>query len=667
MRLSLIFTIAATFLMAGVLCFVAAGYAVTAIEENSREAVLEKLDRNDLTWAEVDADGLQVFLAGTAPSEAKRFKAVSLAGAVVDAARVIDQMLVADTANITPPRFSVEILRHEAGITLIGLIPATTNREALLADVSNATKGAEIADFLNAADYPPPDNWEDALRYAVRSLKILPRTKISVSADRVEITAMAGSLQDKRQVETKLARTAPDNVLLSMSISAPRPVITPFSLRFLIENDVARFDACSVDSQTARDDILKAAVQAGLQGKLDCTIGLGVPSQQWGQAVVLSIAALDELGDGSITISDADISLVAAQGTSEAAFDTIIGKLDVALPEVFSLHAVLTPPEDNSTPITPEFVATLSPEGLVQIRGRVNSELTRTTVKSFARARFASDQVYVSTRIAEGLPESWPLRILAGLESLSYLSNGVVTVTPDSVDISGTTGNKEAGARVSGFLAEKLGDASQFSIDVTYHEALDPVANIPTPDECEAMIAKILVGRKIIFEPSLATIDASGAPIMDDIAEILKQCGEIKMEIGGHTDSQGREVMNQQLSQARAFAVLDELRKRRVLTSGITAIGYGEDRPIARNDSEAGREANRRIEFKLIRPKPVVEQQTGLESLEQPVAEQDATAAEATDTDTDTDTDTTDTTETTPDETTTTGDPNQEEPNDEQN
>ncbi|VAV91393.1 OmpA domain protein [hydrothermal vent metagenome] len=657
MRLSIIFTITATFLAAGALSIVAAGYAVTVIEDNSRKSVRDTLQDNGLTWTEVDADGLQVFLAGTAPSEAKRFKAISLTGTVVDAARVIDQMLVADTVHITPPRFSIEILRHDNGITLIGLIPVATDRDELLADVAKATNGVEVADFLNSADYPQPENWDDALHYAIRSLKMLPRTKISVSADRVEITAMTESLRAKQQVEARLARTAPENVSLSMDISAPRPVITPFSLRFLIENDVARFDACSADTEKARDEILKAAGKAGLQGNADCTIGLGVPSQQWGQAAALAIEALNELGDGSITISDADISLVTAPGVSEEAFDTVIGRLDGALPAVFSLHAVLTPPVDNNTPVIPEFVVTLSPEGLVQIRGRVNSDLTRTTVDSFARARFTSDQVYISTRVTEDLPDSWPLRILTGLEALSYLSNGVVTVTPDRLDITGTTDNKEVGAKVSSFLTEKLEDASQFSINVSYQKALDPMANIPTSDECEAMIAKILAGRKILFEPGSSTIDATAAPIMDDIAEILKQCGEIKMEIGGHTDSQGREVMNQQLSQARAFAVLDELRKRRVLTSGITAIGYGEDKPIADNDTEAGREANRRIEFKLIRPEPVKEQQTGLESLEQPVAEQDAAATKTTDAGTDAAADTA----------TDTGDQNQEEPHDEQN
>ena len=62
--------------------------------------------------------------------------------------------------------------------------------------------------------------------------------------------------------------------------------------------------------------------------------------------------------------------------------------------------------------------------------------------------------------------------------------------------------------------------------------------------------------------------------------------------------------------------MLNELRARRVPTSSFVAVGYGESEPIAENDTEDGREANRRIEFRLIRPEPVVERETGLEAIE---------------------------------------------------
>jgi OOP family OmpA-OmpF porin len=76
------------------------------------------------------------------------------------------------------------------------------------------------------------------------------------------------------------------------------------------------------------------------------------------------------------------------------------------------------------------------------------------------------------------------------------------------------------------------------------------------------------------------------------------------LEIAGHTDSQGSEDGNRALSQARAEAVLLALQGRRVEVSAMRAVGYGESRPIADNETEAGRDANRRIEFTLIGAAP---------------------------------------------------------------
>lgn len=599
MRLSTILAVAAVFLAAAVLSFIAARVAVGVIEESSRIAVRDKLDGNGLTWAQVDADGLNLFLAGTAPSEAVRFKALSLAGTVVDAARVIDQMLVVEQDRIEPPRFSMEILRNDSGVSLIGLVPAAMDRAAFLAEVEKAAAGAPMADFLEAADYPMPKTWRTVTAFALRPLKDLERSKISIDAGRVAITAMAGSAAEKADIEAQLARRVPEGVRLALDISAPRPVIAPFALRFVIADGAARFDACVADTEAARARIVAAATAAGLKGRAGCLIGLGVPSPRWAEAAEKAIAALADLGAGAVTFSDADISLVAADSVPQSRFDDVVGALQSALPEVFSLHAVLSEPPEETTAEEPEFTATLSPEGLVQLRGRVGAG-ERDLIDSFARARFSSDGVHMAARAAGDLPEGWSLRVLAALDALSRLSHGVARVSPDELSVSGATGKTDAGTTISGLLSEKLGKGARFSIDIDYIEALDPVASLPTPEECEARIAAVQQERKIGFEPGSANIDIDGAGVIDAIAAILKECGDITLEIGGHTDSQGREVMNQQLSLARARTVLNELRMRRVLAATLTAVGYGESQPIADNGTEQGREKNRRIAFRIV-------------------------------------------------------------------
>lgn len=615
MRLSSVFTISATFVAAAVLSLVAASFSVELIEDNSEIGVRNALDDNGMTWAEVEANGLQVVLAGVAPTEAVRFAALSTAGGIVDAARIIDEMEIKATAAIAAPRFSAEILRNDAGVSIIGLIPASTDRTAVLDRVTAISGDAPVTELIETADYPAPTGWEDALGFALTAMNRLPRAKVSVQAGRVAITAITDSAEEQSELEQELSNAAPPGLRVTLDIAAPRPVITPFTLRLVRNEDETHFDSCSADTIEARTRILNAARRAGLEGQVNCTLGMGVPSPNWSEAVEQAIDALTQLGEGSVTFSDADVTLVAAEGTAQSDFDRIVGELENGLPEVFALFAKLPKAADPDEG-PPEFVATLSPEGLVQLRGRLSDENLRNLADSYARAAFGSDNVYTAARVVDDLPASWPLRVLTGLEALSELSNGLVTVTPDMVVVSGNTGEPTASTNIASLLASKLGEAEEFDIRVTYLEQLDPVAALPTPDECEAEIAAIVAVAKITFEPGSATIDATALGTMDDIAEVLRICGDLKLEIQGHTDSQGREEMNLNLSQARAQSVLNELRARRVLTSTFTAKGYGEEFPIADNSDEDGREANRRIEFKLIRPEPSPPQsETTLESI----------------------------------------------------
>lgn len=602
MRLSSFFITGGIFAAAGVLSLVTANFAGSAVERASLTGVLSELDAEGLTWAEVDTNGLQVFLFGTAPDEAARFQALSAAGRVVDTSRVIDQMLVEEPEEIAAPSFSVEILRNDAGISVIGLVPASTKRKALIEDLRKTAGETEVMDLLETADYPAPEGWADALLFASAALKDLPRSKISISASEVSIKAMTESAEARSRLETALTRRKPETLRLALELSAPRPVISPFTLRFTIDDAGARFAACSADTEEARARILSAAAKAGVEGKATCRLGLGVPSRRWADAVEISISKLAELGQGTLTFSNADISLVAAQGTNQARFDRIVGELEAALPDLFALNADLPKPPEAQPEGIPDFVATLSPEGAVQLRGRLGSEQARVTADSFARALFSSETVYTAARVTEGLPADWTVRVLASLDALAMLANGAATVTPDRVVIAGKTGNPDASTQIADLLVAKLGEAAAFDIDVEYVEALDPIAALPTPEECEAMIVEVIGDRKITFEPGSARLDASAVDIMDELADLLKQCGDIALEIGGHTDSQGREIMNQELSRDRAQAVLDALRMRRVPTRSYTAKGYGETLPIADNGTEVGREANRRIEFKLLKP-----------------------------------------------------------------
>ena len=604
MRIIPVILSALAFAAAGVGAYFAAGLTVSWIENSSATAVEKRLALEGFDWASVQTDGLKVVLEGEAASEALRFKALAAAGQIVEAARVIDNFTITDSRPPVAPKFSVEILRNGKSISLIGLVPTKADNANFKDRVARIAGDLPVADFLETADYPVPDAWSSVISYGLLALERLEHSKISIGETQVTIEAIGESEAQKSKLLEELTRRTPADITSKIGISAPRPVITPFTLRFRITADGASFDACSADSPEAAVQILAAAKAAGLAEEATCRQGLGVPSPLWSKAATQAIAALAKLGGGSVTLSDADVTLTAPAGTDPTLFDTITSRLDGDLPEVFALNPILLvapeTPEDDAA--IPEMVATLSPEGQVQIRGPVISPRAQRTLQTFAYAVFGSEDVYLSTKLQDNLPEGWMVRSLASLAGLSKLNSGIATVSPNAIDITGLTGRRSAKTDIAQILIDRLGDGTEFELEVTYLEELDPLARMLNGTECVAEITDLASQNKIKFEPGSATLDGDSRDTVQAIAEVFERCLEAPIEIGGHTDSQGREEMNLNLSKGRAEAVLTALRGARVKLKSLTAEGYGETQPIADNGTEEGREANRRIEFRLVTP-----------------------------------------------------------------
>jgi len=109
------------FAIAGFFALLVSWAAVLLIERRTERAVRAALASETIDWVKVDADGLHLDLTGTAPTEAARFRALNIAGRIIDAARIRDGMEVPPDKAIEAPRFSVEMLRNDDGIQLIGL------------------------------------------------------------------------------------------------------------------------------------------------------------------------------------------------------------------------------------------------------------------------------------------------------------------------------------------------------------------------------------------------------------------------------------------------------------------------------------------------------------------------------------------------------------------
>lgn len=103
----------------------------------------------------------------------------------------------------------------------------------------------------------------------------------------------------------------------------------------------------------------------------------------------------------------------------------------------------------------------------------------------------------------------------------------------------------------------------------------------------------------ITFATGSADLNASFFSVLDSVALVLKEFDKTIIDVAGHTDSVGSDQTNQALSERRANTVAQYLRSKGVSDQRIMAVGYGESRPIASNDTPEGRQQNRRVELTL--------------------------------------------------------------------
>lgn len=104
----------------------------------------------------------------------------------------------------------------------------------------------------------------------------------------------------------------------------------------------------------------------------------------------------------------------------------------------------------------------------------------------------------------------------------------------------------------------------------------------------------------ITFAYDSADVAPAFQRTLDQVADTLGQYNQTYIDIYGHTDSTGSDAYNQTLSERRALSVADYLSGHGVQSARIATRGYGETQPVASNDTDEGRAANRRVEIKIV-------------------------------------------------------------------
>lgn len=163
------------------------------------------------------------------------------------------------------------------------------------------------------------------------------------------------------------------------------------------------------------------------------------------------------------------------------------------------------------------------------------------------------------------------------------------TATGASISLSGSV-EEATGAALRAAFGDVFPDGS------ISEDGLSVIASADVVGDLNALFA----ANPVQFAVGSAAILDESVPILDQVAASLAEAPALALEIQGHTDDSGSAEANQVLSQDRAQAVLDYLVEAGVSADRLTAVGFGEDQPIADNSTPEGQQQNRRIEFAIV-------------------------------------------------------------------
>lgn len=141
-------------------------------------------------------------------------------------------------------------------------------------------------------------------------------------------------------------------------------------------------------------------------------------------------------------------------------------------------------------------------------------------------------------------------------------------------------------------------NTSEAAIGVVQLEAFEQTIKSPTASQMKSDIAAN--GKAILninFDTDKSTLQPDGKKVADEIFILLKNNSTLKIAIEGHTDNAGSADHNKKLASDRANTILKFLTDQGIASSRLTAVGYGAERPLVANDSEANKAQNRRVEL----------------------------------------------------------------------
>ena len=158
----------------------------------------------------------------------------------------------------------------------------------------------------------------------------------------------------------------------------------------------------------------------------------------------------------------------------------------------------------------------------------------------------------------------------------------------------------EKGALIGAGVGAGMGAATGGYMDVQASKLRQELQGTGVQVARDGENIRLIMPNAITFNTNESVLKFTANPVLDSVAKVAKEYDKTSLQVVGYTDSTGNDSINIPLSQKRALAVNEYLVLRGINQERINAFGMGSQNPIAGNDTEQGREQNRRVEIYLI-------------------------------------------------------------------